>query len=1501
MNNLTETSRARAGRLVGHARVAWAILSAILLTTQVHLMAQQSASIQDPADMADSSGDIAGVQAAVVGDFLHLTMTVHGTAAPTVDQTPEGMTNRYYYHWLIDSDNNPATGRTNSEYEGNATNLENPIGADLIIQFGWRNGASDGVYVYDPADDETAIVQNYAFFARGNSINAVIPLASLGLAKGQTIAVSAFQEGASNGWQVDWIESATLTLDGGSSSSAFVADAADMEDVNGDISSIMGAVVGDQLHLYMTTQNVAAPTVDQTAEGMTNRYYYHWLLDTDNNPATGRTNSEYEGNATNLENPIGADLVIQFGWRNGAPDGIYAYDPADDETAIVSDFAYQIGGNTIGAVIPLSALGIADGQTIALSAFQEGASNGWQVDWVESDTLTVNGGGIASTAVADASGDMADPSGDLTQVGAFVVGNQLHLSMTATSWAAPTADQTAEGMTNRYYYHWLIDTDNNPATGRTNSEYEGNATNLENPIGADLVVQFGWRDGAPDGVYVYDPADDETAIVQDYAYLASGNTITAILNLDDLGIATGQTLAVSAFEEGASNGWQVDWAESAQITLSVPGGGAGLDSARVQDVADMADSSGDIAGLHATVVGDFLHLSLSVHGVAAPTVDQTPEGMTNRYYYHWLLDTDNNPATGRTNSEYEGNATNLENPIGADLVVQFGWRNGAPDGVYVYDPADDETAIVSNYAFLTRGNTIEAILSLDALGLAHGQTIGVSAFQEGASNGWQVDWIESDTLTLNGGSASTATVTDPADMADANGDISSVQAAVVGDLLYLYLTTQNFAGPTVDQTAEEMTNRHYYHWLLDTDNNPATGRTNSEYEGNATNLQNPIGADLVVQFGWRNGAPDGVYVYDPADDETAIVQDYSYQIGGNTVAAVIPLASLGLASGQTIGVSAFQEGASNGWQVDWVESVTLAINGGGMASASVSDASGDMADPSGDLTQVNGWVAGDQLRLLMTTTSWAAPTVDQTAEGMNNRYYYHWLIDTDNNPATGRTNSEYEGNATNLQSPIGADLVVQFGWRDGAPDGVYVYDPADDETAIVQDYSYVASGNTISATLNLSDLGIATGQTIALSAFQEGSSNGWQVDWVESDSMTLSQGVGSGFGVENSFNANGYGFTLQLIDEGDEVVDANSITASIAGADVALNASKANGITMVNGRFPQLLAPGSVHEVSVSASVGGSTQTQSFVVNVMEYTALPLSSRGALTNDSEPGFVATFTMISSWQPLEVSNVHNNIAETAELQLAGELEDETGLGYYNEVTTNFSEWESEAVSVDGVVNWYALADEKDAVLNFPNDQLFPVLSDIGAPALEGVVLELKTYLELSAGYHQLGLFSEGGHKVTATHDPSGPVLSLYDNSENAERVPTYYGRSQIFDIVAPRDGLYPVRILWFQSETNQEDGLMLEFYSVKDRKIHLVNDTSNPDSIKAYQSAGEVQNVTPEIQISSDGANVTIEWIGMLQMADEVTGPWTDVADDSQSPRIWSTTEAPQGFARAVAE
>ena len=66
-----------------------------------------------------------------------------------------------------------------------------------------------------------------------------------------------------------------------------------------------------------------------------------------------------------------------------APNGVYAYDPADDQTAIVSDYAYQIGGNTVFASIPLASLGLAEGQSVAVSAFRKGFG------WLESGLVGI--------------------------------------------------------------------------------------------------------------------------------------------------------------------------------------------------------------------------------------------------------------------------------------------------------------------------------------------------------------------------------------------------------------------------------------------------------------------------------------------------------------------------------------------------------------------------------------------------------------------------------------------------------------------------------------------------------------------------------------------------------------------------------------------------------------------------------------------------------------------------------------------------------------------------------------------------------------------------------------------------------------------------------------------------------------------------------------------------------------------------------------------------------
>jgi hypothetical protein len=199
------------------SRGLWLVAFAVVWTMTGYggIAFGQVGSVDDPLDMADSSGDIKRIEAWVDEGNLHLTMTVYGIFAPSVEDTPAGMTNRYYYHWLLDTDNNPDTGYLNDEYEGNPTNLETPIGVDVLVQFGWRNGDTAGVYAYtlDPlTGDEVELFEDYEYTIEGDTIHAVIPLEDLGLELGQTIAVSAFQEGASNDWQCDWVESFELAL-----------------------------------------------------------------------------------------------------------------------------------------------------------------------------------------------------------------------------------------------------------------------------------------------------------------------------------------------------------------------------------------------------------------------------------------------------------------------------------------------------------------------------------------------------------------------------------------------------------------------------------------------------------------------------------------------------------------------------------------------------------------------------------------------------------------------------------------------------------------------------------------------------------------------------------------------------------------------------------------------------------------------------------------------------------------------------------------------------------------------------------------------------------------------------------------------------------------------------------------------------------------------------------------------------------------------------------------
>ena len=167
-------------------------------------------------------------------------------------------------------------------------------------------------------------------------------------------------------------------------------------------------------------------------------------------------------------------------------------------------------------------------------------------------------------------------------------------------------------------------------------------------------------------------------------------------------------------------------------------------NAEVGDDEDMADSSGDVKMIQAVYEDDQLYLRMVVYGIIAPSVGDTPAGMENRYYYHWILDTDNDVNSGFNNSEYEGNPTGVD-PIGVDVVVMVAWKDGNPDGLEVYDPITEEV-FLENFDFAASGDSMEVVIPLEAIGVSEGDTASFSAFQEGASDDWSVDWLEPATL-----------------------------------------------------------------------------------------------------------------------------------------------------------------------------------------------------------------------------------------------------------------------------------------------------------------------------------------------------------------------------------------------------------------------------------------------------------------------------------------------------------------------------------------------------------------------------------------------------------------------------------------------------------------------------------------------------------------------------------------------------------------------------------
>ena len=287
-----------------------------------------------------------------------------------------------------------------------------------------------------------------------------------------------------------------------------------------------------------------------------------------------------------------------------------------------------------------------------------------------------------------------------------------------------------------------------------------------------------------------------------------------------------------------------------------------------------------------------------------------------------------------------------------------------------------------------------------------------------------------------------------------------------------------------------------------------------------------------------------------------------------------------------------------------------------------------------------------------------------------------------------------------------------------------------------------------------------------------------------------------------------------LDDAGASIVDTTTIAATLDGAPISVSSTKSGKVTTVTYNSATPMPSGAAHTLDVAfKDTRGVAVTSSRAFNTIVYALVPAANAqpAGAVNKTKPGFLI--------HPYTTEEANPNTLAWTEEQLFGQhganLADLTGAdanGFY---------------AADTVVNFDI--DEANVQGNFGDELPFPGLP--GAQTQDqgtgNATMDIETYIEFpAAGVYTMGVNSDDGFKLS-TAPGVGDVLGLVCGSFDGGR-----GASDtLFTLLIQQAGIYPVRLLW----ENGNGGCNVEWFSVDSGEKILVNDTTNPKALKAYQT------------------------------------------------------------------
>jgi hypothetical protein len=345
------------------------------------------------------------------------------------------------------------------------------------------------------------------------------------------------------------------------------------------------------------------------------------------------------------------------------------------------------------------------------------------------------------------------------------------------------------------------------------------------------------------------------------------------------------------------------------------------------------------------------------------------------------------------------------------------------------------------------------------------------------------------------------------------------------------------------------------------------------------------------------------------------------------------------------------------------------------------------------------------------------------------------------------------------------------------------------------------------------------------------------------------------------------------ITDGTITVDPASVSLTVNGMSVG-GATNNGGVAIITraGSVTKLLPPGVNTNVLIYsyADQGNTvTVTNTWTFTVVPYTVIPAANAVApgSVNLADLGFKASVDQMD--RSLDTNQANGgrlfagdqNRMPRPEIQLAGgNFNPANGARYRNLAAGGVSSYDLPGVLNFNLVVNGAIASPADSGI-FQTAQGYADQSMPGLPGggtsnagVDNYVAEFRTYLDLKAGAYLMAVNSDDGFVAISAPNPRDTLGTLLGFANfgrgNANPLPappttkpaptpgTGNGNST-FQVVAPQDGIYPFRILYWQGG----GGVNLEFLSVDKASglSTLINATStagtatNAMGIKAYRT------------------------------------------------------------------